>query len=349
MTPRALLLTPSRGLGGGIERYVETLESAFTAHEVEYARVDLRTPGARGHSRMLADAERVLRASAVPTRLVLAHRTLLPVACLLARERTVRGISVVCHGADVWGARLRPRWLLESHLMRRPDLRVVAVSDFTAGLLAGVGPATVLPPGLSAGWFQMLVRASAAIHPPSMETRLLTAFRLADWKDKGLPQILEAIARVGRQDVQLIVCGSGEPPAELLRVMRSYPFCTLRPGLRDEELARQFAAADIFVLATRTRIGRTACGEGFGLVLAEAQVAGTPVLAPAYGGSHATFIEGVTGVAPTDETVAELVRLLRDMLCDPQRLERMGKRAAQWAQEAFAPDRYAALAVARLL
>lgn len=34
---RTFLRTPSRGLGGGIERYVETLESAFAVQGVESA------------------------------------------------------------------------------------------------------------------------------------------------------------------------------------------------------------------------------------------------------------------------------------------------------------------------
>jgi hypothetical protein len=37
-------------------------------------------------------------------------------------------------------------------------------------------------------------------------------------------------------------------------------------------------------------------------VLIEAQVAGTPVIVPAYGGSSSAYVEGMTGAAPTDES-----------------------------------------------
>ena len=121
------------------------------------------------------------------------------------------------------------------------------------------------------------------------------------------------------------------------------------PGLTDQDLARQFASADLFVLATRTRPGRQPSGEGFGLVLLEAQVAGTPVVAPAYGGSHDAYIHGVTGDAPIDETASALGDVLDRLLRDPDQLARMSKHAAEWARECFAPDRYAALAVDRLL
>ena len=80
----------------------------------------------------------------------------------------------------------------------------------------------------------------------------------------------------------------------------------LRPGLTDHDLAAQFAASDLFVLASRTRSGRRPCGEGFGLVLLEAQVAGTAVVGPAHGGSPDAYLDGVTGATPRDESAAAL-------------------------------------------
>lgn len=177
----------------------------------------------------------------------------------------------------------------------------------------------------------------------------MTAFRLAEWRDKGLPEILDAVASLGRDDVSVTVCGSGEPPPDLRSLVRQHPRCKIRAGLSDSDLARQLAGADLFVLATRSKGGRHASGEGFGLVLLEAQVAGTPVVAPAYGGSHDAYIEGITGLAPTDETAGSLTRVITDLLQDPARLAQMGKQAGEWSRERFAPERYATLAVTRLL
>ena len=167
--------------------------------------------------------------------------------------------------------------------------------------------------------------------------------------DKGLPQLIAAVTALGRPDVCLTICGSGDPPADLLRLVSEHSWCTVRPGLSDDDLARELAAADLFVLATQTRSGRSAVGEGFGLVLLEAQAAGTPVIAPAYGGSREAYVEGVTGVAPADESAEALTRTLHDLLKDPARLAWMGGHAAQWTRQAFAPERYAQLAVRRLL
>ena len=134
MIGRALVLAPSRGRGGGIERYVNTLEWALAAEGVEYRRIDLHGSGLAAHARLLAQSRRQLRTSQVPARLIVAHRALLPAASLLARETASRGISLLCHGVNVWGSPLRARWQAEQHLMRRARVRVVAVSGFTAGV-----------------------------------------------------------------------------------------------------------------------------------------------------------------------------------------------------------------------
>ena len=348
MRDRALLLTPSRGLGGGIERYVETLEWAFTQEGVDYRRIDLSCPGRRAHRRMLAEVVAHVQASAKRTRLVVAH-PMLPVAVFAATKARANGISVLCYGCDAWASRLRLHWQLEKALMRRTDVRIVAISSFTAGALLANSVATILPPGVSRKWFDTLVGAASLPKPDKPRTRLVTVFRLADWRDKGLAQLLDAVAALDRTDVELIVLGVGEASPELLHLIGQFQHCGLRAGLTDNELARELAAADLLVLATRTRTGRRACGEGFGLVLLEAQLAGIPVVAPAHGGSHDAFVNEVTGLAPADESTEALAKVLAELLGDPSRLAQMGKRAGEWAREAFAPERYSSLAVTRLM
>ena len=349
MTSRVLLLSPSQGLGGGIERYVQTLEWAFAAEGVACQRLDLSGSGNRAHVGLLSRGRAFLRTESGPVRLVVAHRALLPVAALLARDSAVCGMSTVCYGIDMWGSRWRLRRSLERRLMRRAGVRVVAISNFTAGAILRDCRATVLPPTLSRDWFDTLASAAASRQARDQGIGLLSAFRLTDWRGKGLPQLVAAVAALGRPDVSLTICGSGDPPIGLLSMVSEYPWCTVRADLSDGDLARELAAADLFVLATQTRSGRRALGEGFGLVLLEAQAAGTPVIAPAYGGSREAYVEGVTGVAPVDESAEALTNTLHDLLKDPARLAWMGGHAAQWARQAFAPERYAQLAVRRLL
>jgi phosphatidyl-myo-inositol dimannoside synthase len=343
-----LLLAPSGGQGGGIERYVETLEWAFAARGVECARINLRQAGALGQARMLAEAREHLRMKAASTRLVVAHRALLPMASWLARSPVACGISIICHGNDVWAARPRARRSVENYLMRKPDVRVVAASSFTAGALSGVCQATVLSPGLSQKWYDTLAGA-AGRRGCEPGIHLVTTFRLDQWRGKGLPELLAAISALRRSDIRLTVCGIGAPSADLEELVARNGWCSLRPGLTDSELARQLADADLFVLATRTRGGPSASGEGFGLALAEAQVAGTPVVGPAFAGARDAYVDRVTGVAPIDESAISLAKVLGQLLEDPDLLTQMGKRAGEWARETFCPSHYASHAVARLL
>jgi hypothetical protein len=77
MSENVVSLTPSHGLGGGIERYVETLEWAFDHRGVRRWRIDLRGSGPSAHAQLLRQAVRLIPEIPTPPRLVLAHRTLL--------------------------------------------------------------------------------------------------------------------------------------------------------------------------------------------------------------------------------------------------------------------------------
>ncbi len=349
MDKRALLLSPSHGLGGGIERYVQALEWAFAAEGIQCSRIDLLRSGPAAHLKLLGAARARLDRLDEPARIVLAHRALLPVGSLLARHPAASGLSVILHGTDAWGGRRGPRWRAERRLLSRDSVRAVAASGFTAGTMIQACLVSVLPPGVSRAWFDQLVDASAEPSGKTEGFRLATAFRLPDWRDKGLAQIIDAVAALNRPDVCLTVCGTGQVPREMHQLARRYTWCTVLPDLADRDLASQLAAADLFVLATRTRTGPRPTGEGFGLVLLESQIAGTPVVAPAFGGSHVAFIEGVTGVAPADESASALARVLHGLIADRARLHQMSSDAALWARRAFDPDAYSRLVIERLL
>jgi phosphatidyl-myo-inositol dimannoside synthase len=344
-----LLLAPSGGLGGGIERYVATLEWAFGAEGVPCMRVSLSQPGPAGHLRLLEEASRLCRRRPPGLRIIAAHRALLPVAMMLRARHGANGICVLCHGSDVWGRALSPRWRLERRAMHSSHVRVVAVSSFTAGAVDVGARATVLGPGLSRPWYDTLLKAAACARQPSNKLRLVTAFRLGDWRDKGLPELLAAVRLLDLPGLFLTICGSGPVPAELRYEIRGAPWCRIRSDATDAELAAELADADLFVLATRTRTGRRPCGEGFGLVLAEAQLAGTPVVGPASGGSRDAYLDGVTGTAPLDESADALAQTLRALLKDREKLAKMSAAAAQWAHARYDPGLYSAQAVRRLL
>ncbi|NYG59808.1 glycosyltransferase involved in cell wall biosynthesis [Nocardioides daedukensis] len=349
--PRVLLLAPSRSLGGGIERYVSTVVDGFEANDVHYERVDLRTGEA---STRLADYFRVWRAGwrwgrrniGKPLTIVVAHRTLLALALVLRKLlRQDATISVVLHGNDIWTSRRRN----EMRMLRAHDVRAVAVSAYSSGALAQHVNATILPPGVSREWFEELQRAGRdRTREASDDHIVMTSFRLNQWIDKGLPVLVAAIESV-ELPVRIVLCGSGRVPPELTTYLSDHPCVTLRVGIPDADLADQMSAADLFVLATRTRQGDSASGEGFGLVLLEAQLAGTPVIGPAFGGSHDAFVEGITGLSPVDETIESLAESIKLLLQDNAMRAQFAKSGQKLARARFDPSNYSALLLRRLL
>ncbi|WP_168801788.1 glycosyltransferase family 4 protein [Glycomyces buryatensis] len=349
MKRTVLLVAPSRGLGGGIERYAAAIEATLQTSGIACRRMDLRAPdrlgGLTSKARFLGEVGRAVRSSSTPTRLVLAHRNLLPVVYPAARQRHYEGTTVILHGHETWSDQRRRA----CRIMRRADVRVVAGSSFTAGAIAPVCRAGVLHPGIAADWYRTLVDAARPERAHTGRFDLVTAFRLGDWKSKGLPTLLEALELLGDDRVQLTVCGTGEVPSDLRDALAARPWATLAPNLTDGELAERLGRADLFVLATRTRSGASASGEGFGLAMLEAQLAGTPVVAPAYGGSHDAFQQGFTGLSPVDESPQALRSAIATILDDDRLRSRMARAAAAWSRNRFDPAHYSEQLIRTLL
>lgn len=343
----ALLLAPSAGMGGGIERYLATVVDAFDRLGVQYWRENLR-PSDDGriaqHCSVARGATAWLEGQEHPVRIVVGHRALLPVAVWLDRRHSVvSGISVLLHGTDVWGSRWRP----EAALLRSSRVRAIAVSAYTAGVLGAGVRATRLSPAFAAPWYEDLIRATKRPQRGSSAV-VMTSFRLADWESKGLHTLLHAVEQLP-PGINVKICGSGDPPAAVLDMVEKRPWARLLPNLTDEELAAEYASADVFCLATRLQAGRRASGEGFGMVLAEAQLAGTAVIAPAHGGGFDAFVEGLTGWSPVDESPAALALVLGRVLNDHHLRNDIAQQASALARARYEPSRTALSIVERLL
>lgn len=343
--PRVLLLAPSQGLSGGIERYLAAVEGSLRSGGAEVHRFDLLTPEVSLTTS--TRAEYLLRTLTVARRLgpvgsvVVGHVGLAPVGSAAARLTGARQMPVVFHGNDIWGMRRALQVLVRRDHLLRP----VTVSSFSAGALARLGRAAIVPPSIAPAWREMLIAEEARRRPlPSVPT-VLTVFRLAEWRSKGLPELVEAVAAVRRVlgPVRLIVAGNGPAPAALHELVATCEDIELHETPDDEALARLYATADLFALCTRTRTRPPFSGEGFGIVLLEAQLAGCAVVGPASGGSHDAYQNRVTGSRPTDESPDALARVLEEMLSDRARLARIGRQAAEWARIRTDPTAYTRL------
>lgn len=340
--PRVLLLAPSGGLGGGIERYLGCVEERLRDGGAEVHRVDLRGPtgpsGLRARLHFVIIVVRTaLRAGPFDTVLT-GHPNLIPLAAAVAPLARARRGPVLFCGTDIWGLRRRNRAILTRH----PVLHPITISSYSAGALALVGVAPVLRPGIATSWRATLLAADSRRAAPGPVPTLLTVFRLnhADWEGKGLRELLKALPTVrGRiGPVRLVVAGQGPALDEVHWLVNRHKDVELVESPDDTALADLYAAADLFVLCTRTNPPRS--GEGYGLVLAEAQLASCPVVGPVSGGAHDAFLEGVTGATPADESPEALAEVLVDLLSDPARLAQMRQRCGQWARMTTEPDEH---------
>ncbi|MCA1694888.1 MAG: glycosyltransferase family 4 protein, partial [Actinobacteria bacterium] len=174
----------------------------------------------------------------------------------------------------------------------------------------------------------------------STSLRILSVFRLDDAERKGVRTLLSAIEEILGEDprLELTLAGRGPAPQWLREEVAARSWARLVESPRRDRLADLYQTCGLFVLPTRTDV-LDGTGEGFGIVLIEAQLAGLPVVGPAFGGSADAMVTGVTGMRPTAESANALADVLRWCLHHPDELEVMAANAATWAQESFSPDR----------
>ncbi len=342
--PVVLAVLPSQGIGGGIERYCEWLLESTEGCGARVVRVPLLesvvAPTFWRKTRFVIRLIRVVRLlrGSNPVTVVVAHPNLALVSLAVARVARLRPVAflVIFHGEDIWGCGRITRWAL-----RHWPVRVLTVSSFSAGALSLLAPATIVVPGLPRRWFDHLCALGGrARDGDPQELRILTVFRLDAAVSKGLPELLEALERLrDRHRCCLTVAGAGALPAALAQAVCRLSWVSVVADPTDSELAQLYADADVFVLATRTRSAPPTSGEGFGLSLVEAQLAGTPVVAPALGGSDDAFVAGVTGLKPTDESVEALTDVLERLAASPALRAQLAHNARLWSRVAFDPDR----------
>ncbi len=97
------------------------------------------------------------------------------------------------------------------------------------------------------------------------------------------------------------------------------------PPVAQSELARWYAAA--------TLVAVPSYNESFGLVAAEAQACGTPVVAAAVGGLPTVVRDGFSGLLLEDHDPRRWADALGTLLADPARLARLGDGALAQARE----------------
>lgn len=253
----------------------------------------------------------------------------------------------VGHGSEFLAPSGAARWLTRRAIASAAA--VVAVSDYTAGLIRAAGRPrrlVVIPNAADGRRFRPGVDTSELRRRWGLgEARvLLTVGQVGERKAqdvviRALPRILAA-----RPDVIYVMVGLPRRQAEYealaaeLGVADRVRFAGLLP---DEELPAAYNLADAFVLVSR----RAADGdvEGFGIVVQEAALCGVPAVVSQGCGLTEAISEGQTGlsVPPDDpQSTAAAVLTLLDEATGPAmgRQAREAARAATWSERVVAYD-----------
>ncbi len=234
---------------------------------------------------------------------------------------------------------------------------LLAVSDYTAAQAArqveGSVRAAVLRPAVDVEGFA----PSSADEVRDARRRLGVPDRLVVSVGrlvprKGQDRLIDALALLTPDfpELRLALIGGGRLAPALRRRAERHGVADrvhLLGSLAHEGVAEWFAAADVFASPCRTRWGGLEV-EGFGLVFAEAALAGLPVMAGRSGGAVEAVINGSTGIVVDGSSAAQVAAGLARLLGAPEGTRRAaGRRGRELALARHAPEvvgrRYRAL------
>jgi glycosyltransferase involved in cell wall biosynthesis len=170
---------------------------------------------------------------------------------------------------------------------------------------------------------------------------ILNVGRLIDWK--GTIHLIDAIPMVLQHapDTRLLIIGSG-PEKEHL-VQRTHELSLEEKvkflgKVNDDDLVAYYHAADIFVLPSVNKSGKT---EGLGVVLLEAMASGCPVIGSNVGGIPDIITDGENGFLVPEQDPSALADRIIQIISDADLREKFQKDGYARIQESFTWDKIA--------
>lgn len=253
----------------------------------------------------------------------------------LANRRRRIPVVAIAHGTDLGGSSWAKRFT--RHSLDR-STTVVAVSEFTAGLVDALGvrrPVEVVHNGADGDRFGRDAEAGIDFrrrHGLGAGPIILTVGSVS--RRKGQHLVVEALPRLlpSHPDVTYVLVGR---PHEAAVIEDLAQRCGVSAQVRvlgqldDEEVVRAHQSADIFAMtSTLTDSGDV---EGYGIAVAEAALAGVPAVVTSGSGVQEAVDEGETGVVVAPEVDAVASALLA-LLVDDERRRSMGAAALKRAE-----------------
>ncbi len=168
---------------------------------------------------------------------------------------------------------------------------------------------------------------------------------------KGVDVLMKAFRQVQAEvpDARLTLVGDGDRREQFERVARrAGPSLRVLGRLSDDDLIDEYRRAAVTVLPSTTD------AESFGMVLAEANACGCPVVGSAVGGIPGFVRDGDNGLLARPGDATDLAKKVLRVLRNPDEAAAMGKRGRarverehDWDVQAAATEQVLAKAVAR--
>lgn len=239
----------------------------------------------------------------------------------------------------------------EYHLVRRAD-RIIACSEFmrreiSHALQIPLQKIVVVPNGVEfeeEGWLQRddpVLQAWRAQWIGPDDPLIFFVGRMVG--DKGPDLLIAAMPELVKHypGAKAVLAGKGpfsDHLRDLIAQLGMEEHVILAGFISDEDRNRFYAVADVAVFPSRY--------EPFGIVVLEAMMAGTPVVAAAVGGLQEVVEDGVTGLCVAPGRADALAAGILEVLRHPQKARRRAAVAQQLASERYNWDSIAAQTLA---
>jgi len=186
---------------------------------------------------------------------------------------------------------------------------------------------TNIPNGVDCNIFKPLDKnvARKKINIPENEYVILVVAEKVDNYRKGIDILVEALSSIkSKSIVRVLSVGKGE----LQLTAKNVNYNALGPIYNEKELANIYAAANLFVIASRE--------DNLPNVMLEAFACGIPVLGFPVGGVKQYVIPFVTGLLADDISAVALSKSLEQFLVNPDEFSSM--KISEYAQKKFSSN-----------
>ena len=239
------------------------------------------------------------------------------------------------------------------HLYNRKMLQadaVIAISEFVKSIIANhfarhkdADEVAVIHRGVDTDVFdpasvtqQRIIREAERLHLPEDGRVIMLPARPTSWKGHDI--LIEAVARLNRPEVTLILLGAGDGSSRFVTGLEQLARKTgldgrLRIAASSNDMPAAFMLADVIAMPS-------IIPEPFGRVAVEAGAMGRPVVAFRHGGAVESVLDGKTGWLAAPADVDDLARALATAL-DLSETERarLAKRARAHITKFFSNEK----------